>query len=362
MTKKAQNPLAKSQTTRKNKMVGVATRTNPLLKKGEYMMTPLSLKGYEGAQHIRGHELLNVNGISTLTLGALLMNVFINPLAFHGTRLAGQAKLFEKYIFRRLVFHFEGSNSSSTSGLLLMSYDRDISDETPSQDIDGLRELAANASSCFFKPWEEGLMDCKLSDTQDFYYTNDDSQAERFAYQGQFYLNVAADLSSACKGALWVEYDIDLFDPSFEIENDSIDLTANSSTQTTTVDAGLDGLTLTSVSGSDFKFKTDSSGHKYIEVPSGAIYYLSCFATGCSAAGMGLAAPDVHIPNADRVGNATVNQLENVKSVGTASTGFGSLYQIIVPPLAGLAAIYLTMAAAGTTTGYGVRCFSAGGS
>jgi hypothetical protein len=173
---------------------------------------------------------------TTIAEGTVLTNTYINPLdvAFANTRLAAFGRLYEKYIFRKLKFHFQPAVAASQNGQIIMAYDRDIGDETPSADFNGLRQYMAMAGTRSTQVWKPCTIDCPLTDTQDFYYTDYSGYGDmRLAYQGQFYAAIMSNVPASTNlGNLWVEYEVQLFDPQLQSPVKQ-GLARNTSTSTT---------------------------------------------------------------------------------------------------------------------------------
>lgn len=156
-------------------------------------------------------------------------NLFQAPIrldsnVFAGTRLARFGGLYEKYLFKRLTFHYDPSCGTTTDGSLIVAYDRDASDPIPTPNDSGIRQYMSMASNENFPVWASASVDCKLADLQDFYYTSDNNSDLRLTSQGQILVAQLNPLIGVSRvtGTLWVEYDVELFDPT--LENSSLDL------------------------------------------------------------------------------------------------------------------------------------------
>lgn len=170
---------------------------------------------FPGSIKLRGHEYVTaVNGIPSVDDNHMIMNMYINPLALNGTRLAGMARLYEKYRFSKLIFHYVTALPTTSTGQYVMAYDVDFADQTPAEDTDGTREIFAMRNSVMETTYANASMECTLSDPQDWYYTNNTGYEGRIVYQGQFY--VFALSGATVRGSVWVEYEIELFEPQLE--------------------------------------------------------------------------------------------------------------------------------------------------
>lgn len=138
---------------------------------------------------------------------------------FQGTRLARFFDLYEKYCFKRIRFHWAPCVSSSTQGGIMLAYDKDASDPTPSADFHGLQQYAAMEGARQASVWSELSVDCLLSDTQNFYYTNEaipGTNDERLYAQGQLYAvltNAVTYPANLPLGNIWCEWECLLMDP-----------------------------------------------------------------------------------------------------------------------------------------------------
>lgn len=181
-----------------------------------------------GHLRLQGQDFLsNLQDPGDLTIaGTNVLNVRINPLNFVGTRLALFARLYDKYIFKRLRFHFQPGNSTLTDGALILAYDRDVSDDLPPQSPVGVREYLSMMGSKTTQVWKNLTLDCPLSDTQDFYYTDEHGSLndDRLVYQGRFLMAVMQSITNNLSGSVWIEYDIMLMDPHLEEAAVSVDL------------------------------------------------------------------------------------------------------------------------------------------
>jgi len=138
----------------------------------------------------------------------------LNPLVFEDTRLKKYGELYEKFCFRKFVLHYTSADPSTATGQYIVAYDRDFADSTPSASDIGIREYFAMKGSVISNVYLSTSFRCPLEDPQDFYYTNDTGYEGRLVYQGQLYM--AAVSGTTFHGSLWIEYEIELYDPAIE--------------------------------------------------------------------------------------------------------------------------------------------------
>jgi hypothetical protein len=257
----------------------VATSTVPVAYtqvKSNYFQIEKGLSKYPGSIRIRSCDVLTSINLSS---GAgdqparLLANILLSPggSSFLGTRLAQFATLYEKFLFRRFKLIWVPANSTGTSGSIGMSYCRDPTDNTPPQDDTGLRTymayMGAKAAAQYY-PLE---IDCPLADPQDFYYTQvADAESERLTYQGQLYLYSVVASSSNFSGTLFMEYEIDLFDPVSEASTAEVKWSIAGGNMNGVADAGLNPLTAADArNSSKIPLRTDAAGNKYFDAAPG---------------------------------------------------------------------------------------------
>jgi hypothetical protein len=154
---------------------------------------------------------------ATQNPGTTILNFFLCPSAFPNSRLASFATLYEKFCFRSFKVHYAADCSFSDSGTLLLAYDPDIADATPPATDDGIRSLLGMQASTTTQISKSCVLSVTRNDPQAFYYTNRDPlDADRLAYQGQIYVTVLSFCTNAFPGTVWIEYELDLFDPTNE--------------------------------------------------------------------------------------------------------------------------------------------------
>ena len=163
----------------------------------------------------------------------LSLDLQINPRvgAFVGTKLALLARCYEKYVFRRIKFHFVSAIPATQTGSYWVAYDKDMADDSPPETSDGIKQMMALAGSRMVNVWENVTIDGDLTDTQDFYYTNYTGYDGRLTNQGQVWLMHDVPGGTNLKVNLWIEYEIELFDPQLEPEDVGLNLTVSAGSQ-----------------------------------------------------------------------------------------------------------------------------------
>lgn len=170
---------------------------------------------------IRGQDYLGAVIFPTTDVsGQNKVNYLINPLSgpFLSTRLEKYGQLYEKFCFSQLNFHYQPACSTTTAGSVILAYDRDVGDDTPPANDDGIRQYFSMAGARSANIWEPVTISCPLTDPQDFYYTSYVAGKGdlRLSHQGQFYLATMTPASVQCNGNLWISYEVHLFDPQLE--------------------------------------------------------------------------------------------------------------------------------------------------
>jgi len=177
-----------------------------------------------GSVRIQGQDwLCRVTQSSTDASGTVFENVFINPLELSGTRLALFAQLYDKFRFNNLRFHFVPCASTTVRGSIGLSYDRDISDVTPPPNDMGVRQFLSMMDAVSGPLWNPLTANCPLSHPEEGLFTNPSVGGdERLSYQGQLYvwcLEPAQNTGEPYSlGDVFVEYDIEMWDPQLDTQ------------------------------------------------------------------------------------------------------------------------------------------------
>jgi len=138
-----------------------------------------------------------------------------------GTRLAQYGKLYERYLFKKFKVHWSPCVATGLPLGVVLTYDRDPSDDTPPSSIQGLQSLLGHKGAVTGPIWSPLTLDADLDAPNQAFYTNSRYDAdERLAYQGQLYVamsNAASGLGvGATLGLVWIEYEIEFFQPQLE--------------------------------------------------------------------------------------------------------------------------------------------------
>lgn len=272
-----------------------------------------------GSIRITGQDYISVINGNSQSFNNLF-NRTINPSSeiFFGTRLNLYSKMFEKFLFRRLRFHYDSGVSATTTGSLILAYDRDATDGTPPNNETGLRQYLSMANSEIGNVWEDITIDCKLADLQEFYYTSLNNSDARLTSQGQIYVTQVNGASSgtASLGSLWVDYDIEFFDPAVEQPTGIEFVLGNTDT----------GLTYTVTGGSSGSWNNMLLGSAILKNDLGVKY------SGAA----------VQLPSGNYILTQTAMNASNIAQAFTAT---------ILSPLSGAESGTVTMLWNGTATG-----------
>lgn len=190
--------------------------------------------GNKGQCRVSGGDLLTpiqTTGANNFT-GTVLSNFVICPLStvFQNTKIYYESLRYEKFRFRKLIFHWCPDAPTSTSGSIVMGYDPDPADTNISMvattsinqyqiGFATVQTLLGFQDSVKGNVWESFSLNCKTikNDPQDFYYTSQQGGDARLFSQGQVYVALGGQTgTNILLGSLGVEYEIDFFDPSLD--------------------------------------------------------------------------------------------------------------------------------------------------
>lgn len=290
-----------------------------------------------GSLRVVGQDYLGtVNSPAVCPPGTMLANYLINPLTalFKSTRVQAFGRLYEKYCFRSIKFHFESALASSTNGQVILAYDRDVADPTPPASDAGIHSYLGMAGSKTTAIWRPETIVCPLTDTQTFYYTNYTGVGDlRLTHQGQFYMAAMTNVPvSTAIGSLWIEYDLELYDP--QIEDDFQETAASQAGNTVlnntvkTAWNNLVGVATNVQNGQTIFGPGDGAGDLGFKLP-GGIYQLLQSGAGANAAS-GFLAP-TFVPNVTGQ-NMILTLLENLSvAAASASSNMFRLDQLEIP-------------------------------
>jgi len=235
-------------------------------KRRVYFIVQSANTKYKEAIRIKGQDYVSTVQGNGETTGVSILNQPVNPLygVFAGTRLSHFAELYDKYCFNDLKFHYSPACGSSTSGSIVMAYDRDPTDGTPPASDHGLQQYFGMMGAQSTVVWDSMTVSAPRSDPQDFYYANKGSTSdERLTDQGQIYIAAATLLPVGPIGNLWVEYDITLFDPQLE-DNDAIEAARDDNVNVSTVaKTGFNGIAVTQSIGKQISQHVDTDGNTF---------------------------------------------------------------------------------------------------
>lgn len=279
--------------------------------------------------------------------GSVLGEFYINPLDYPGTRLALFAQLYDKFRFLVLKFKFVPYTGTAVPGSVIIAYDRDISDATPPANDAGVRQFLAMQDAVSGPIWMPLEATCPLSHPEEGLFTNPvPGGDDRLAYQGQVYVALleppAAGISLA--GDLFVEYDIELFDPQLETNVSVGIMNVSGANKIQFGPANSDLLysnlptvnpTANRTSSAQYVPKVDSLGKSYIDLAQG-IYRVYQQLQQTQAGGINLTVPSVTqvVPNVTKplpAPQPQIAQQTNVITNAINNLAFkGALYS--VPP------------------------------
>lgn len=296
-----------------------------------------------GAIRIHGSDWLGRLPIpASPTAGQAIGEFYINPLEYPGTRLALFAQLYDKFRFKRLRFKFVPYQGTAVPGAVIMAYDRDISDPTPPANDSGVRQYMAMMDACAGPIWQPLTMDCSLSHPESGLFTNAvPGGDDRLAYQGQVYVALLEPPAAGVvlAGDLFVEYDLELFDPQLET-NVAIGSSAVQGANTVNVNAG--DLLLSFINGTGNAARTttyvpklDGLGKAYLDLAQG-VYRITSQLSQSKAGAVNLGAVSAAqvVPNTPKAAPAPQPQIAGYQSINTSAVGSvaskSSLYA--VPP------------------------------
>jgi hypothetical protein len=313
------------------------------------------------ACRIRGQDYLGlVSFPTTASAGTTLFNMPISPsaLALTNTRLGLMAKMFEKFFFTKLIFHTTAQAPTSVQGSYILAYDHDSADATPPVTDDGVRALMSFEDSVSQPVWQSSRLGCTVkNDPQKFYYTNYVDEEERVAFQGQVYVACLTGASVGSFFSLWVEYEIELYQPQLDLSAGSECVgTISNTAVSATANQAFNPLANT-VNSPVMAFQTDSAGNKALQILKQGYYILEqIYKTSSSGTGTSVSAPTVNALDAAEQSLTAITNLD-LFSAPAVSTGSAFRHDRIKIPPHG-ANVYGTIVGADTFANQVVRAFS----
>jgi hypothetical protein len=182
---------------------------------------------YKKGNICRGSDVVTSLTAITANQYGIIFQMDISPSAFYGTKLAYEARTWEKYRFTKLRITYSPEVSSTQNGAVALAFDSDPTDPNPTEDVPGFRSLMGHEGAVSGQVWTE--VTCVMptggkDDKSTWYFTGDlgnqvGAVDERFIYQAQFYLMTTIDVSSSDFGTLWVDYEIEFSKPQIAQEN-----------------------------------------------------------------------------------------------------------------------------------------------
>jgi len=123
-------------------------------------------------------------------VGSNLLEMYIAPAEFGGTRLSLKSQEFQKFRFEEVEFDFIPAIGSENAGSIILAYDRDIANPTPPASQQGLRQLMAFEGVKFGNIWSPHRARCPVkAAVKDWLWCNPEVGGDdRLSYQGQFYV------------------------------------------------------------------------------------------------------------------------------------------------------------------------------
>jgi len=209
----------------KEKIVGIPARFDEQIKTyyHRYNGIKRGKKLNQNGITIAGLDLVSgIGGGATATTPTFgdVANISMNPQAFPGTRIAQEAPLWTKFRFLKLKFHFESTQSTSSTGALAFTYLSDPEVPLPNENSVVYAQAAlSNKESMqtqLFAPATFTVSKNSLNakDKKEYYISPDINGEDRLTIQGKLkVINMGSPLTSATiYGFLYMEYVVELYD------------------------------------------------------------------------------------------------------------------------------------------------------
>jgi len=156
-----------------------------------------------------------VQNIKATSVDFIPLKFEVNPgLSETFPWLSGVAPNFDRYKFKSLKFIFESSQSTLTTGTVMMAPEFDIADPLPLSKASFL-EYAYSARSAVWKNFEVVVPLHAIQNYREFYTRSDYVPITDKKLYDPLYWMVATDqiAEGTLVGELWIEYDIELYYP-----------------------------------------------------------------------------------------------------------------------------------------------------
>lgn len=211
----------------------------------EMEMHPVTITKTESHAVIAGSELLCDLSIplNAGTPGNNIIDFYLNPRAFAGTKLAYEAQTWLQFRFRKFIMEYVPTIGSGQNGAFIAFYTQDPNEQM----LNGLaqrRNATEHAHSVSFQPFSYtvvGMTD-KPQDKTLYYLDNEAGVEERMEYQGRLLVtNNAqnADVSTVSTyGVINIHYECDFYFPAISdavnvnAPSGSLNFTGNTGTPT----------------------------------------------------------------------------------------------------------------------------------
>lgn len=201
---------------KRSSMVGLASRSEDI-----QVVLPEMVREYRDGHPIDvwvGTEYVSAIGSADVTgnlTGDVLLSFPINPTNFVRTRLAQISPLYQRYRFRRLIFHYQPVAPATTSGQLIGFGDYDIENPLTIDSPDNVNVAAAHLGQKITQVWEFCNFPFGVVDSFTTLFTAlENASDDRLVYQGNYYLIAASDLAPALPlGNIYVSYEIEFSIP-----------------------------------------------------------------------------------------------------------------------------------------------------
>jgi hypothetical protein len=160
----------------------------------------------------------DINGSTSFSLNKFRINAG-NAIVF--AWLSAVAPNFECYYFRKLKFYLKPQCATTTNGSLMMAMDYDPADADP---LDK-RSLMSYEDATRCAPWQNAEMNCRAEDLARLpkYFVSQSNPGadadKRLADLANLYVATAGQADSSAVSELWVDYEVVLMTPQYQVCN-----------------------------------------------------------------------------------------------------------------------------------------------